>query len=45
MLQLSPYAGLNLPIKAFIVNILCQILSLKGKENFLQQEWYGTHRE
>ena len=28
-----------------MVYVLCQILSIKGKLNFLQQERYGTYKE
>ena len=45
MLQLSSFTGLNKPRKTFIVNVLCQILSIKGKLNFLQLERYGTYSE
>lgn len=44
-LQSSLFTGLNQPRKTFMVHIFCQILSIKGKLNFLQLERYGTYSE
>lgn len=45
ILQLKHFAGLNQSRKKFIVNVLCQILCIKGKLNFLQLERYGNYSE
>lgn len=45
VLQSSLFVGLNHPRKTFIADVLCQILSIKGKLNFLQLERYGTYCE
>ena len=45
MLQTSFFIGLNQPRKTFMIHVLCQILSIKCKLNFLQLERYGTYSE
>ena len=45
VLQSDLFAMLNQPRKTFVANVLCQILSIKGKLNFLQLERYGTYCE
>lgn len=45
ILQSGLFIGLNQPRKTFIAHVLCQILSIKGKLNFLQLERYGTYCE
>jgi len=45
VLQTSLFIELNQPRKTFMVHVFWQILSIKGKLNFLQLEQYGTYSE
>jgi len=45
VLQTSLFIGLNQPRKTFMAHIFWQILSIKGKLNFLQLERYGIYSE
>ena len=45
VLQTSLFLELNQPRKTFMAHVFWQILSIKGKLNFLQLERYGTYSE